>query len=633
MCGIAGIVNFSADRVDRRIVENMVDVLRHRGPDSEGLFDDRHVVLGHVRLSIIDVAGSAQPLSNEDGSVWVAFNGEIYNYRILRRELEAKGHRLQTAGDTETLVHLYEEYGQDMVCHLRGMFAFAIWDKRKQMLLMARDRVGIKPLYYCKLGDDFVFASEPKALCQHPGLTVRADVEGIWHYLTYRSVPAPGTLFEGVSKLRAGHLMTVTAGRCEEKCYWDIPLLPEYPERLCTRKGTRASRDHVESLLLESVESHLVSDVPLGAFLSGGVDSSLIVAMMSKLTHEPVRTYSVGFPDFSLSETTYARTVASLYKTDHHELMLEEDCFAQHLQDVTWLRDFPLSEPADIPLYLLAKMAANDVKVVLSGEGGDELFAGYPKYAYDHFVGLVNVLPTSMIRLIEHLLPARCRRVEVAVRSLCEKDCADRWAQWFSPFTEEEKLHLLTPHNTWKNPTQEYVENSLGSGLLDAMLYADCKLWLPDNLLERGDRVTMGASVECRVPFLDHEFVEVAFSLPAHLKVRGRRGKWLLRQIARKYLPAHIVNRRKVGFTVPLAQWFRGKLRDVCYDHICRKDGLMRQLFAREELQKILNEHCSGRKDNALKIWTLLALSVWDHVFCMNSTAKPGLKERAAFTK
>jgi asparagine synthase (glutamine-hydrolysing) len=633
MCGIAGIVNFSTDHIDRGIVVNMVEVMRHRGPDNEGLFDDCHVVLGHARLSIIDVAGSAQPLCNEDGSVWVVFNGEIYNYRVLRYELQAKGHRLQTAGDTETLVHLYEEYGQDMVGHLRGMFAFAIWDKCKQMLLMVRDRIGIKPLYYCKIGDDFVFASEPKSLCQHPGMTVRVDVEGIWHYLTYRSVPAPGTLFEGVNKLRAGHLMTVTARRCEEKCYWDIPLLPEQPKRRCGRKDTQTSRDHVESLLLESVEHHLISDVPLGAFLSGGVDSSLIVAMMSRLTHEPVRTYSVGFPDFSLSEVAYARTVANLYKTDHHELMLEEDCFAQHLQEVTWLRDFPLSEPADIPLYLLAKMAAHDVKVVLSGEGGDELFAGYPKYAYDHFEALVNVLPTSMIRVIEYLLPARCRRVEVALKSLCEKDRSHRWAQWFSPFTEEEKLHLLTPNNTWKNPTQAYVENSLGSGLLDAMLYADCKLWLPDNLLERGDRVTMGASVECRVPYLDHPFVEAAFSLPAHLKVRGRQGKWLLRQIARKYLPNHIVNRRKVGFTVPLARWFRGKLRYVCYDHVCRKDGLMRQFFTHKELHKILDEHCSGRKDNALKIWTLLALSVWDDVFCANSMTRPGLIERNTFTK
>ncbi|MEJ2703102.1 MAG: asparagine synthase (glutamine-hydrolyzing) [Sedimentisphaerales bacterium] len=633
MCGIAGLINFDADHLDQKIVENMTDVMRYRGPDDEGVFSDRHVVLGHVRLSIIDVAGSTQPLSNEDGSIWVVFNGEIYNYHALREELAAKGHRFTTDGDTETLVHLYEEYGGAMVSRLQGMFAFAIWDKREQSLFMARDRMGIKPLYYCTAGNDFIFASEPKALLQHPKMNVRADAEGIWHYLTYRSVPSPGTMFEGVTKVRPGYTVTLTRRGCLEECYWDIPLVPIHSKRPYRRGDAKSMTDQVESLLMKSVERRLISDVPLGAFLSGGVDSSLIVALMSRLTHAPVRTYSVGFPSFPFSEAPYAKTVAELYGTDHHELILEEDCFAEHFEPLTWIRDSPLSEPADVPLYLLAKMASSDVKVLLSGEGSDELFAGYPKYAYDHFAGVVNVLPEQAVRRAGYLLPSRFRRVEVALRSLCETEQADRWAQWFAPFTRGEKLRLLTADETWGNPTKEYVRKTPDCDPLDAMLYADCKIWLPDNLLDRGDRMTMGASVEGRVPFLDHELVELAFSLPSRFKVSGFQRKWVVKQIARRYLPARIVERRKVGFSVPLAQWFRNKLRDMCYDRICRKDGLMRQLFANAELQSILDDHCSDRKDNALKIWTLLTLSVWDDVFCRNRIVKTGLGEAACLTK
>ncbi|MHC4159173.1 MAG: asparagine synthase (glutamine-hydrolyzing) [Planctomycetota bacterium] len=633
MCGIAGIVNFDVDQLDRRVIEDMIDVLRHRGPDGEGIFGDNNVVLGHVRLSIIDVEGSRQPLSNEDESIWTTFNGEIYNYPELRKTLTAMGHRFKTNGDTETLVHLYEQYGEDMVHHLQGMFAFAIWDKRKRLLLLARDRLGIKPLYCCRKGSDFIFASEPKAFFRHPAIDARPNIEGIWHYLTYRSVPAPGTLFEGITKVRPGHMMVVTQNGCTEKCYWDIPLDAKGSKSLF--KGRRAEdvTEEVESLLLKSVKRRLISDVPLGAFLSGGVDSSLVVAMMSRITGTPVRTYSVGFPNFASSELPYAGIVADLYKTEHHELMLEEDYFVEHLEKLTCLRDSPLSEPADVPLYLLAKMASRDVKVLLSGEGGDELFGGYPKSAYDRFAPLINIWPEVLTRLAGGLMPPRFRRIEVALRSLCQKDPADRWAQWFSPFTEREKLNLVNSSNSWENPTKQYVENSRGCNTLDAMLYTDCKLWLPDNLLERGDRMTMAASVECRVPFLDHEMVELAFSLPTSLKVRGFTRKWQVKQIALKYLPAGIVHRRKVGFSVPLSQWFRGKLRDTCYDRICQANGSLGDYLNRTQLQKILDDHCSCRKDNALKIWTLLGLSIWNHVFCNNSVASPAREKAVPETK
>ena len=596
-------------------MEGMINVMRHRGPDGEGIFGDRNMLFGHVRLSIIDVEGSQQPLSNEDGSIWVTFNGEIYNYLQLREELKKKGHCFKTKGDTETLVHLYEEYGREMVHHLQGMFAFAIWDKQKQMLLVVRDRMGIKPLYYCQKGDNFIFASEPKAFFQHPGIDARPSAEGISHYLTYRTVPAPGTLFEGITKLRPGYMLIVTQKECIEKCYWDIPLNREPSKSSYQGREAQSITEEVESLLLKSVKRRLISDVPLGAFLSGGVDSSLIVAMMSKLTNAPVRTYSVGFQNFVFSEVPYAKVVAEKYKTDHHELILEEDCFADHLEKLTWIRDSPLSEPADIPLHLLAKMARNDVKVLLSGEGGDELFAGYPKYAFDRFAPVVNFLPKRLTQLVGRMLPERFRRVEVALRSLCEKDLADRWAQWFAPFTKLEKQNLIISGNAWENPTKQYVVQSNGCNPLDGMLYTDCKLWLPDNLLDRGDRMTMGASVEGRVPFLDHELVELAFSLPVKVKLNGFTRKWLVKQVALKYLPEAIVHRRKVGFAVPLANWFRGKLKDMCYDRILEKSSLTTEFMSKKELQKILDEHCAHRKDNALKIWTLLGLSIWSHVF------------------
>jgi asparagine synthase (glutamine-hydrolysing) len=614
MCGIAGIVNYKTDP-DRYIVTEMMHIMRHRGPDGEGLFADKGVVLGHMRLSIIDVEGSKQPMSNEDESVWITFNGEIYNYKELREKLLAKGHHFKTQGDTETLVHLYEEYDLEMVNHLKGMFAFGIWDRENRKLLLVRDRLGIKPLYYCEKGGDFIFASEPKAILMHPNCQANPDPESIWHYMTYRSVPAPKTLFRGIKKLKPGNLLILTEAGLAEKCYWDIPLVTEQ-SKVYRRKGCDRYVDEAESLLLTSVKRRLVSDVPLGAFLSGGVDSSLIVAMMHKLTNASVKTYSVGFRNFPASELKYAKAVAKRFDTDHHELVLEEDCFAASLEKLTWMRDSPLSERSDVPLYLLAEMANKDVKVLLSGEGSDELFAGYPKYVYDRVAPVVYMFPKSFVQGVSRMFPPKFRRIEIALRSLCEKDTAERWSQWFAPFTPEEKVSLFDKPMVFENPIRQYVRSANGYYPLDMMLYADCKLWLPENLLERADRMTMAASVEGRVPFLDHEFVEFAFRQSRRLKVRGFARKWLIKEVARRYLPDEIVNRPKVGFEVPLAQWFRGKLRGLCYDRICQNNGLGAELFSHKELKKILDDHCSFRKDNFLKIWTLLGLSIWNDLFC-----------------
>jgi len=615
MCGIAGIVNFNIERPELDVVERMTRIQRHRGPDDEGFFVDDHVALGHTRLSIIDVEGSRQPMCNEDESVWVVFNGEIYNFGEIRPNLVSKGHRLRTKGDTEVLVHLYEEYGSQMVDHLQGMFAFAIWDKSKQQLFAARDRMGIKPFYYSQSGGNFIFASEPKAILQHPSCQASPDSEGIWHYLTYRSVPAPSTLFKGIKKLKQGYYLVVSKKGLTEKCYWDIPRTPEKAKARNENDDSKIL-EKAEALLLKAVERRLISDVPLGAFLSGGVDSSLIVAMMNKLSNTPVRTYSVGFRNFPTSELPYARSVAELFGTAHHELVLEEDRFADNLEKLTWMRDSPLTERGDVPLYLLAKMASEEVKVLLSGEGSDELFGGYPKYVCDKFAPVVNRLPKPFVYSISKLLPPKLRRVEIALKSLCIKDTAGRWSQWFAPFTPEEKGCLFSLPMRIENPLSQYIKCVDGCSSLDRMLYADCKLWLVENLLERSDRMTMAASVEGRVPFLDHEFVEFAFGLPKRFKIRGLTRKWLVKQIAHKYLPKHIVDRRKIGFDVPLAQWFRGKLRNMCYDRICYTNGLATQILSRRELEKILDDHCSYRKDNFLKIWTLLGLAIWYDLFC-----------------
>jgi asparagine synthase (glutamine-hydrolysing) len=615
MCGICGIVNFDNPRIDTSVIAEMREVMRHRGPDGEGLFAGANVAFGHVRLSIIDVAGSKQPLANEDDSVWVTFNGEIYNYQELREELQSKGHHLRTQGDTEVLVHLYEEYGSEMLGHLQGMFAFAIWDRNRRQLFLARDRMGIKPLYYCRCGGDFVFASEPKAFFQHPDIRPRLSTEGVWHYLAYRSSPAPGTLFEDIFKVKPGHFLMVTEAGLTPRRYWDIPLERNGAPGMATPQDPREIGEKVESLLRTSVKRRLISDVPVGAFLSGGVDSSLIVALMSMISNAPVRTYSVGFRNFPLSELPYAKIVADKYQTDHHELVLDGNRFVDYLEKLTWIRDSPLSEPADVPLYLLSRMAQQDVKVLLSGEGCDELFGGYPKYAYDRFSWAFNWLPGECSNRVANALPGRLRRAEIALRSLSERDPADRWALWFSPFTRQQRTMLMPSHRSWANPTQEHVDAANGASALDAMLYTDCKLWLPDNLLDRGDRMTMGASVEGRVPFLDHELVEYAFSLPKDVKIRGMVGKWVIKQIALKYLPEAVVLRRKIGFRLPLTEWFRGELRDMCYDRICSRRGLLSGLLDLQMLHNILDDHCAERKDNWIQIYALLALSIWSDVF------------------
>lgn len=611
MCGIAGIINYSGAPVEKSLISEMLNTILHRGPDGQGITAMGGMAFGHVRLSIIDLEGSPQPLTNEDGTIWVTFNGEIYNYKELREKLIQKGHQFKTNGDTETLVHLYEEYGEGMLQYLQGMFAFAIWDDNKKTTFIARDRLGIKPLYYFYDDERFVFASECKAILTSGKLKQQLNMVGLNDYLTFRSTPAPHTLFEGVFKLPPGYYITIKNNKVEEHQYWDIPLQSTSSINFSVDEVT----SNIEDLLKLSIKRRMISDVPVGCFLSGGIDSSLIVAMMSEQSKFPVKTYSVGFNNFESSETGFAKIVAEHCKTDHHELILEEDCFADHLESLTWIRDAPLSEPADVPLYLLSKMASNDVKVILSGEGSDELFGGYPKYAFDKYSQITKYLPPNLLRKTADLLPANFRRHSVALQALSHHDDSMRWANWFAPFSILEKQMLLKDGLAWNNPYQKYSRIESGASSLSRMLYSDCKIWLPDNLLDRGDRMTMAASIEGRVPFLDYELVEYAFSISDKFKISGRERKKIIKDIARKYLPSNIIDRPKIGFAVPLDSWFKGKLKDMSYDIIFQKNGIIDLYFNKNVVRTILDDHINNRKNNAIKIWTLLGISIWYNRF------------------
>jgi asparagine synthase (glutamine-hydrolysing) len=609
MCGINGIINFD-HTIDIEVVRQMNLAVKHRGPDGEGIYlsSDQVCGLGHVRLSIIDLEGSKQPLCNENATIWITFNGEIYNYKDLRKHLLSLGHRFQTNGDTETLVHLYEEYGIEMLKHLYGMFAFAIWDSTNKKLFIARDRLGVKPLFFYELHKGLVFSSEQKGILQHPLVKAEASEDGIWHYLTFRSVPAPSTLYKGINKLLPGHYLLFDDKGLIVKKYWEIPI--NSPVDLSIDDGELIQT--TESALKRSIERRMVSDVPLGAFLSGGVDSSLIVALMTTLINEPVRTYSVGFKDFEHSETSYARIVAKQYNTNHHELILSEEVFTDHLESLTYLRDSPLSEPADIPLYLLSKMASNDVKILLSGEGSDELYAGYPKYSYDHWGKFSSLLPNCLKKILIKKIPEKHRKIEVALKALFETDYTDRWPLWFSPFSIEEKKNLfLGQYEGLINPTRAYINEFNLEESLRSFLFCDCKVWLPDNLLDRGDRMTMAASIEGRVPFLDHDLVELAFKSPDRVKIRSGQRKWIIKQIASKYLPFSVTNRPKAGFVMPMSNWFRGKLKDFCYDMMLSGENIPKGIISSPHIRSILDSHCSGKKDYYLQIWTLLGLALW----------------------
>ncbi|HET7842421.1 MAG TPA: asparagine synthase (glutamine-hydrolyzing), partial [Terriglobia bacterium] len=584
--------------------------------------------LGNRRLSIIDLPGGHQPISNEDETVWITFNGEIYNYRELRPDLEARGHQFRTSSDTETILHLYEEYGTECLERLRGMFAFAIWDEGTRRLFVARDRLGVKPLFYREEPGRIIFASELRALRELAREPLETDPQSIYDFFGFRYIPAPQTFYRGVQKLLPGHFLIADSSGVRTQAYWDIPA-----EEMEGPVDGEALAEQVVELLRESVRLRLISDVPLGVFLSGGTDSSAVVALMSGLlkgTGQPVRTFSVGFEEARYNELPYAGRVARAFATEHHELIVGPSDLADELTRLIAFRDEPVAEPTDIALYKISQLAAKSVKVVLAGEGGDELFAGYPKYAADRLAGVVSALPQEVTQTIARWLPYRQRRAKLALEALSIRDEAERSTTWFASFSRQEREALFSRDFLAQvdvaHPArvfEHYLEKARDRSPLKRMLYADLKVWLPDNLLLRGDQMTMAASIEERVPFLDHKLVELAARIPGRLLARNFRTKLLLRQALRKYLPPEILHLRKIGFTVPVGLWFRKQLKSLVADLVLSPEARARGYFSAPAMEQLVREHFDGVRDRQKQLWTIVNFELW----CRERKAEVGSRK------
>jgi asparagine synthase (glutamine-hydrolysing) len=596
--------------------------IAHRGPDEEGVYLGTGVGLGMRRLSIIDLASGRQPVRNEDGSVWVVFNGEIYNFQELRRELEGRGHIFSTRTDTETIVHLYEEYGKSCVEHLRGMFAFALWDERKRQLLLARDRVGIKPLYFAEIGGRILFASELKAILQLTEVERRVNWSAVSHLFTFLSTPPTESIIEGIHKLEPGHLLTASPGRpVLIERYWDVVFEPDYA------REESYFVERVRELLDESVRLHMVSDVPVGAFLSGGIDSSSLVATAAALTPEPLQTFSIGFSEPEYDELDHARVVASTFDTDHHSLMLGPDALEQ-MEDLAWHLDEPFGDSSAIPTYMVSKLASQSVKVVLSGDGGDELFAGYDRYVVERRERSRTSLPRPLRRVlgtVGRMMPAGMRgRNFVRHKALTG---AERYLDSVTLFRWDDMNRLFQPEvagllarcETWcSNAADLEASNRHWLSNLQSL---DLKNYLPLDILTKVDRMSMAHSIETRVPLLDHKLVEFAATIPPEMNLRGGTTKYILKRAMKGILPDRIIDRPKRGFAVPLGYWFRGKLGAYVRDLLLGPETRRRGLFNSGYIENMVARHERG-EDLDLQLWTLISFELWSRAFLDRRSGK-----------
>jgi len=617
MCGIAGAVVASHSPVDTATVERMLAAIAHRGPDGDGTCrmpagEGRRVVLGHRRLAIIDPRGGHQPMCDEVAGLALTYNGEIYNFRELRAQLDGAGYRFTTTSDTEVLLRAWQHWGEGVVERLRGMFAFAIWDAGRGVLFLARDRFGEKPLFLLQDGEELFFASEIKALLALPRPKPGVNLTAVWDYLAYRYVPGPSTLLQGIRKLAPGTCATWRAGRLTERRYWTAP--DRQPGAAIPHPNGHAVEEFTERLDT-AVRMQMVSDVPFGAFLSGGLDSSTIVALMTR--HNPhVKTFSVGFSEGAYSELAHARLVADHFGTDHHELVVDSSHLVEHLPALVVARDAPVTEPSDIPIYMLAKEASRTVKMVLTGEGSDEVLGGYPKHVYERFVGGYQRVPgfvrRGLIAPLARALPYGFRRAKTAAINFNIEDWPERYARWFGAMSNAERDHLtrlrVTGQDAIAGPP---FDSDPSNSTLRRILYCDQTSWLPDNLLERGDRMTMAASIESRVPFLDHELAGYVSSLPDQYRVNGLKTKWILRQAGRNLIPPSILERPKVGFRVPVNEWFRGPMKDYLRGHLLSAESRTREYYEPRALQQTLDEHTEGRQNHEKLLWSLLNLEIW----------------------
>ncbi len=633
MCGIVGYFRLEqqAPPLDVAAGQRALASLQHRGPDGGGDWQsaDGLCWLGHRRLSIIDIASGAQPMGNEDGTVWVTFNGEIYNFRQLRVELVALGHIFRTHSDTEVLVHGYEAWGATgLVNRLQGLFAFAIYDGQRRALTLFRDHMGVKPLYWWSDGKAIAFASEMKALLCFPAVAAsrRVNKSSVAQYIVTRYAARPSTLLENIQRLPEGCFLEVQAGGVPSSPvrYWDV----RHQRRDQSESDALAELD---ALLQSTIDAQLMSDVPLGVQLSGGVDSSLVVALMEARRRErgdsaPIKTFAVGFDIPEFSELPYARMVAERYGTEHHEIVVGPDDFIKDFARLCWLYDEPMGEPSAIPTYYMCKAAKEHVTVMLCGEGADEQFGGYSKYVFDQFSGGLDWMPggvrQSLLRGMGAALPFKARRVRSILEILAIPDQASRFASWFGGVDTVTQQTLLHPNlireirdGGLHQAFNDILADCASDNALDRFLYCDIHSRLVDDILVKGDRMSMAAGIEARVPFLDHRVVEFAARLPGEYKVRGQQKKVLLKLLAEKYLPAEVIHRRKVGFTVPLTRWFTGPLSGFVSQLLLSERSLDRGYFRREAITRMVEQHIARKVDREQGLWLLITLEMWHRLF------------------
>ena len=636
MCGICGIVDFSGDSVQEDILRKMCQMMIHRGPDDEGVYINHQlqatshqskpsVGLGHRRLSIIDLSVSGhQPMCNEDGTIWIVLNGEIYNYIELVKDLREKGHKFKSNTDTEAIIHLYEEYGEECVKKLRGMFAFTIWDEKEEVLMLARDRPGKKPLLYYYKNGIFCFSSEFSSLLASGLIDKEIDPKAINYYLTFGYIPAPMTIYKNVYKLPPAHILIFKNGQVNIKRYWNL----DYTKKIEISEEEAASE--VLRLLKEAVKIRLQSDVPLGAFLSGGIDSSTIVALMSQLTGERVKTFSIGFDDKDYSELKYANKVADTFNTEHHEFVVKPNV----IEILPILIDHygePYADSSAIPTYYVSRQTKQHVTVALNGDGGDEVFAGYERYQAvllsEMYQKIPAILRNSLFQTIGNLIPDsfgqkdRLKSIKRFIEG-AHLPLSKRYLQWIGMFTEKARNDMYTDEFLRKvsdsDPLRiisKTLNSSNGLSLLDRLLLTDTMTYLPDDLLVKVDITSMANSLECRSPFLDHPLMEFAASLPAKYKLRRFIKKYILKKAVENIIPNDNIYRRKMGFAVPVGRWFRGELKGLLQETLLSQDSLKRGYFKPDKIKDIVFQHTSGQKDWSFQLWSLLMLELWHQRF------------------
>jgi asparagine synthase (glutamine-hydrolysing) len=627
MCGITGKHYFLANRpVEVRLVEAMTDSMSHRGPDDRGFYKGTSVALGHRRLSILDLSDAGhQPMCNEDGSICTVFNGEIYNYKLLRELLERKGHVFRSNTDTEVIVHAYEEYSIDCVKHFDGMFAFGLWDERARRLMLARDHFGIKPLYYFATPHFVSFASEIKALLQDPETPKQVDVQALSNFLSLHYVPGPRTMFEGIRKLLPGHVLVTESGKLTVRKYWELEK--KEPPRM----NEREAADWVYERLKDSVAERLQSDVPVGTLLSGGLDSTAVLGLMTEISGGPVRSFSVGYSsdgNDGFSEFSHSRFAAKHFRSDYHEIVVTPQMFLDFLPKAVWFQDEPIGEPASIPLYYVCKLAKeHGVTVLLSGEGSDELFAGYNRHIGEVLSSYYTLLPDVVHRAAAGLfsLVPRGTVLRKGHHSMALSNFADRYRSWHTVFAEDVKQQVLSgAHDTidsFHDSFSQYISPHSALEDLDSLLWLDTKAWLPDDLLMKKDKMGMATSLEARVPFLDHKFAEQAFNLPAALKVKRMSGKYILKKSMERLLPREIIYRKKAGFPTPISRWIAHDLRAPLSDVLLDCGGREHGFFDRKVVKRLLQEHVSGSENHERLLFPLLNFDLWYRAYFIETCA------------